>query len=101
MTFSPELIVSPEARRDLRSILRYTERKWGSSQRDDYADRIVTAMNDLATFPELGATRDDISMGLRARSVGHHLILYRLQGSTVNITRILHENMDISALAES
>ena len=93
-------MLSAEARRDFRSIPRYTQREWGEHQRGVYAERLVSAMQELILFPSLGIARDDIDSGLRARMAGHHVIFYRLAGDNVVVIRNLHKNMERSVLRE-
>jgi toxin ParE1/3/4 len=94
MTSSREVVISPEARRDIRSILRYTLRDWGIEKRDAYASRLKKSIDELSVFPMIGIARDDVAQGLRTLKSGHHLIYYRLDGESVIIVRVLHERMD-------
>jgi toxin ParE1/3/4 len=94
MTSRRKLIVSAPADRDVRSILRYTQRTWGERQRDAYADDLARAMDELVDFPGLGRKRDDISLGLHSRPVREHVIYYLFDDVTVTIARVLHARMD-------
>ncbi len=42
----------------------------------------------------MGVRRDDISKGLRAHPIRHHVVFYRDKPERVEIVRILHESMD-------
>ncbi len=42
----------------------------------------------------MGQGRDDLGNGIRVQSVGHHLIVYRLDGDDILILRFLHQRMD-------
>ena len=91
--FSRRLEFSKDADLDLRSILRYTNRTWGSAQRDRYADRIMEATHELLAHPQIGFALDDIAPGLRSRRVGQHIIYYRVVDESIRIVRILHARM--------
>jgi toxin ParE1/3/4 len=90
---SRRLEFSKDADLDLRSILRYTNRTWGSEQRDRYADRLIEAMHELLVHPQIGPAQDAIAPGLRSRRVGQHVIYYRVLAESIRIVRILHARM--------
>ncbi len=89
------LVVSDAARADLRAIRSYTERKWGLSRRDQYVAAIEDRFKLLRQRPGIGAIRQDLAVGLRCFAVGRHLILYRYEDETVEVVRILHQQMDV------
>jgi toxin ParE1/3/4 len=93
-----KLAFSELARKDLRSILRYTLKTWGERQRDSYRQSIRDAALNLTQFPRLGETMEDVLPGIRSRKVGQHVIYYRLDDDTVTIVRILHEKMDAGGI---
>jgi plasmid stabilization system protein ParE len=66
MTSSLRLDLTPAAREDFRSILRYTRKTWGERQQSVYARRLTAAMDELTRFPHLGQAREDIPAGMRA-----------------------------------
>jgi toxin ParE1/3/4 len=92
------LVVAPGARADLRDILRYTTRRWGTHQRAIYKARLEDAMHGLLIHPYRGQSRDDLSPGLQALPVTSHLIFYRIGEREVTIVRILHGAMDHSSI---
>lgn len=87
---------TPQARRDLSEILKYTDRKWGRKQRDIYKYRFAKAVSALSSNPELGVSVDDVAQAVRAHSVESHILYYRIIGNVVEIVRILHERLDAS-----
>lgn len=91
------LIVAPEARSDLRDILRYTARRWGTHQRTIYKAKLDAAMRGLLTYPDRGHPRDDVSPGLRALLVETHVVYYRVDDEAVTVRRILHGHMNAMA----
>jgi toxin ParE1/3/4 len=92
-----QVVLNPAARRDVRSILLYTARHWGSTQRDDYRALMDRAVASISENPQIGRARDDISPGIHSYRVGQHIIFYRIAGDTVRVVRILHERMDPGA----
>jgi len=94
MKSSPSLNFSDDARRDIRSILRYTRKIWGERQRNAYAERLAATLQDLARYPHLGRLRDDLAAGLRSYPVGEHIVYYRVEPASITILRVLHSNMD-------
>ena len=71
------LRLTAAARADVRSILRHRARRRGERQRDHCADALTAAMRRLASYPDLGRARDDVSPGLRGYPVGEHIDFYR------------------------
>ncbi len=52
--------------------------------------RIDEISQRLASFPEMGAKRDDVAPGLRLFPIGSYLVLYRETGSNIEVVRVLH-----------
>lgn len=42
----------------------------------------------------MGVQRDNIALGLRAHTVGKHIIFYRVTEHLLVIVRVLHQGMD-------
>lgn len=85
--------LTPDARKDLKQIGRYTLKNWGKTQ-------FVTYMNELRKFTDTlsekpqskGKSRNDFQKGLRSLSFKKdYFIFYRIQRETVEIIRILHQ----------
>jgi toxin ParE1/3/4 len=82
------------AESDLVDIWLYSFREWGELQADAYIDEINAAVASLSSNPERGIRRDGARAGYRALFVNHHAIYYKLSSATVEIVRVLHEQMD-------
>jgi len=91
----PKFKISAKALDDLKSIGRYTSRKWGKTQRNKYLEMIDGSFQTISHQPELGMTCNDIKPGYKKYHVGRHLIFYRQKSDYVEIIRILHDSMDI------
>lgn len=89
------LAVTRRAANDLRTIRRYTQKHWGVTQASDYEEAIHIALGTLCTDPDIGKARDDLRPNLRSYPVLSHVIVYRVDGDTLNVLRIVHQRMDL------
>lgn len=87
-------ILSPRAKRDLRDIGTYTERKWGQSQRIKYTNKLYDRIDDLALNPDKGRKRPDLPQTPFSYPEGRHVIFYRKTSKGIEIIRVLHDSMD-------
>lgn len=92
-----DLRLTKKALEDLRSIGRYTEKKWGRDQRNKYLTKLDDSFNTIAREPHIGLACDYIRDGYRKYHVGRHLIFYRQTEIFVEIIRILHDRMDVES----
>lgn len=91
-------ILTRGAAADLREIVRYTQREWGTKQCREYTQQIEIVATELALARGVYLVRDDLFPGLRVRRAGHHYIfcLPQVDGPAY-ILAILHERMDLIA----
>ena len=81
---------------DLSRIWDYTFEVWSEQQADKYYDGLISNCQEIAENPELGKKYDGISEQLLGMKANRHIIFYRtLNENYVEITRILHERMDL------
>lgn len=111
-----ELIIAPKARGDIENILIWTEENFGPQTLRRYAKLIATAIEQVAANPELSGScqRPEIADRCRTyhlwfsrKSAGRagdrvrrprHFLLYRVTpSSTVEISRVLHDSMELRA----
>jgi len=84
------------ANRDLNEIWEYTFEKWSIKQADVYYEQLIESFNQISRDPDRGKIYDGIEPKLRGLKVGRHIVFYELMDEeTVEITRILHQRMDI------
>ncbi|OAI23100.1 type II toxin-antitoxin system RelE/ParE family toxin [Methylomonas koyamae] len=83
------------AREDLKAIGRYTQKKWGRGQRNQYLAALVRSFYLLASDPQLGRRCDDVRLGYRRYEVGKHVVFFRLAEGFLEVVRILHSRMDM------
>jgi toxin ParE1/3/4 len=87
---------------DLAHIWNYTVEKWSKSQADKCDQMLVDNFSEIAKNPNPGKTYSGVTMkdllGLRT---GRHIIFYRkTENDKIEITRILHEEMDLKRRAK-
>jgi toxin ParE1/3/4 len=87
--------VSEHAQRGLAEAFDYTIDRWGIDQAYVYSEVLLSRIEQLAEFPEIGRDRSEIRNGLRSLIVEHHVILYRVFDDSVLISRVIHERMDM------
>lgn len=84
-----------EARMQLRDIAAYHLMKVGPQSARKITDRILKAVDDLADFPEMGATIPVKRIkGYRFLVVNDYLCFYRIEGDTVYVSHIVHGSTD-------
>ncbi|WP_458626744.1 type II toxin-antitoxin system RelE/ParE family toxin [Winogradskyella sp. PC D3.3] len=81
---------------DLSKIWEYTFEAWSEKQADKYYDGLISNCEEIAENPDLGKNYEGISKQLLGIKSNRHIIFYRtLNENYVEITRILHERMDL------
>ena len=81
---------------DLSDIWNYTAETWTESQANGYYKLIITACSAIAKKPDLGKDYQEIYPKLKGGKTSKHIIFYRvLDDQSIEITRILHERMDL------
>jgi toxin ParE1/3/4 len=91
-----EYKLTKKAVEDLSKIWDYTFEVWSEKQADRYYDGLISNCQEIAENPELGKNYDGISRQLLGMKANRHIIFYRtLNENYVEITRILHERMDL------
>ena len=81
---------------DLSKIWNYTFEVWSEKQADKYYEILISNCQEIADYPHLGKNYDGITQSLFGMKTNRHIIFYRtLNEDYVEITRILHERMDL------
>ena len=81
---------------DLTKIWEYTFEIWSEKQADKYYDKLIYNCQEIAENPNFGKKYEGISNKLLGLKANRHIIFYRtLNENHVEITRILHERMDL------
>lgn len=88
--------ISQQAIEDLENIWIYTLKKWSKEQADRYYNLIIEEIEFVADNFMLGKSAEQTRKNYRVTKVKSHLIFYRkTENNIIEITRILHERMDI------
>jgi toxin ParE1/3/4 len=86
---------------DLTDIWKYTIDKWSEQQADRYFNILISNCQEIANKPELGKNYDGITNKLYGLKTERHIIFYRKRiNKPLEITRILHERMDLKRRIE-
>lgn len=89
--------VSNEAQNDLENIWLYTFETWSIEQADRYYNLILDEIEFIAENPHSGKDHSHVRKGYLRSKVKSHFIFYKInqKEESVEITRILHQQMDI------
>lgn len=91
-----EYKLTNKAVEDLSKIWDYTFEVWSEKQADKYYNGLISNCEEIAENPDLGKNYKGISKQLLGVKANRHVIFYRtLNENYVEITRILHERMDL------
>lgn len=91
-----EFKLTNKAVEDLTGIWNYTFDKWSEKQADKYYKMILENCQDIADNPNLGRNYESIKKELFGFKANRHIIFYRKsKDKPIEITRILHESMDL------
>jgi toxin ParE1/3/4 len=89
-------ILTNKAVEDLSEIWNYTFDSWSENQADSYYRMLLDNCSAIAENPALGKNYKGIVKLLYGHKAGKHIIFYRkLKVDEIEITRILHEQMDL------
>ena len=92
----PDFKLTNQAVKDLSSIWEYTFEYWSEYQADKYYKMLISNCRKIADNPDIGKYYDGILDELLGVKAERHIIFYRnLDKEFVEITRILHEKMDL------
>ena len=91
-----EFRLTNKAVEDLSTIWDYTFEVWSERQADKYYESLISNCQEIADNPHLGKSYDGITQNLLGMKTNRHIIFYRtLNENYTEITRILHERMDL------
>jgi toxin ParE1/3/4 len=111
----PRFRLSPQAERDIESILAWSQAEFGEKARLRYEALLLRALLDLADSPDRPGSQDrpELAPGARTYHLRHsrdrvkkstgqvqrprHFLLFRvLDDGTVEVGRVLHDAMDLA-----
>ncbi|PHS67295.1 MAG: plasmid stabilization protein [Flavobacterium sp.] len=81
---------------DLSKIWEYTFEVWSEKQADTYYELLILHCQKIAESPNRGKNYEGITQKLFGFKANRHIIFYRIIAENdVEITRILHQRMDL------
>jgi toxin ParE1/3/4 len=111
----PRYVIAAAAQRDIESILAWTDEQFGGEARRRYQSLLLQAIRDVAAKPDRAGvtTHHDIAPNARTYALRHsrdrvqpsqakvrrprHFLLFRMcADGSLEISRVLHEHMDLS-----
>ena len=91
-----EFKLTNKAVEDLSQIWDYTFEVWSENQADKYYKMLISNCQEISENPMLGKNYEGITQSLFGFKTNRHIIFYRtFNENYVEITRILHERMDL------
>ncbi len=85
-----------KAVKDLANIWNYTFDTWSEKQADKYYQALQENCEEIAEKPKIGKSYFRVEKSLLGLHVNKHIIFYRqVSEDFIEITRILHEMMDL------
>lgn len=89
-------ILTNKAVEDLSKIWDYTFETWSVKQADKYYFILLDCCQQLADSKVAGKLYPEISDDILGKMIGQHIVFYRkLKSNRIEITRILHNRMDL------
>lgn len=94
-------LLTRKAVNDLSDIWNYTVHKWSEKQADQYYQALITGFEELCKNPKLGKPYPEVHPDLFGASINRHIVFYRIVSNTeIEITRVLHQRMDLKKRME-
>lgn len=91
-----KILYSNKATEDLLEIWNYTYDTWSETQADKYFEEIIEKCNELASNYDEEKDYSLLFENLKGVKCNRHIIFFRkLANQNIEITRILHEKMDL------
>lgn len=94
-------LLTQKAITDLTEIWNYTINTWSENQADKYYEEILNFCQELANNPKIGRNYSQLIPDLKGAKINRHIIFYReMTQNTIEIERVLHEQMDLKSRLE-
>lgn len=86
--------LTDRAKKDLRSIVLYTRKNFGSVQATRYVEELQAKIQLLSTSPKLGILRPELQSGIRGLPFKSHTIFYYSDENNLTVVTVLHNSME-------
>ncbi|SAK46952.1 plasmid stabilization system protein [Caballeronia catudaia] len=90
-----QCVFTPAALRDLDGIWDYTFDTWGPAQAERYVRMIQDTVTGLGDGTQRSLSAEHVRAGYRRALVGMHVLFVKEAADTIQIVRILHQQMDL------
>ncbi len=84
--------LSLDAQADLMNIRQYTLENWGSKQSEKYLIELQQTIELLASSPDMGKKRLDISINTLSFPHASHVIYYCVENNYLLVFAVLHKS---------
>ncbi len=89
-------VLTNKAVADLADIWNYTFYNWSEQQADTYYQMLLYNCQEIGNNPSFGKNYEGVIQNLFGYKTGRHIIFYRkIDQEKIEITRILHTQMDL------
>lgn len=89
-----KLILSDEAKSDIRNIRDYTLKQWGNEHTRIYIAKLRLKIDFLREMPQIGVDRaGEMQRPVYSVFVGSHAIYYIFDETTLTVLSVLHQSM--------
>ncbi len=88
-------VLTGAALQDMRDIWNYTDRTWGRTQANRYANQLRRCFGEIASGRVTGRLLPE-DHALRSVRCEHHYIFFQALPAQVVILAVLHEHMDMA-----
>jgi toxin ParE1/3/4 len=90
------VVVTDQAKRDIRRILSDLTERAGHRVVERYAAEFKAAYRRLNSFPDSGAPRPALGLGTRIVLVLPYIVIYESREDTVTVLRVMHGKRNIT-----
>ena len=91
-----DYIVTNKAVEDLSKIWEYSYKVWSEAKADKYYHMLFASFQELAEGKIAGKKYPEVRIDILGFRSGQHIIFYRkLKENRIEITRVLHNRMDL------
>ncbi len=88
-------VLSRSTQDDLDELFEYGENQFGKAKAIAYLEGLNTCFNMLASYPDIGKSRDEVKQGLFSFPYQSHIVFYRIFKQHVRIVRVLYGGRDL------
>jgi toxin ParE1/3/4 len=90
-----DLLLSPQAIKDLEEIYNYTLLNWNYKQDEKYQDEIFDSFQNIKKHNNIGSVYFFKKGNYRKLNINQHLIFYKIDQNNCIVMRVLHQRMDL------